>query len=99
LFRAERLAKPLKATQHISMKTDIAPVAPGCLLLTRVHRASDRRRVLLERNRVLARIEAAVERMEDGRFGVCLQCQGQIPMDCLEADPVLTRCPDCAGLC
>ncbi|MEQ9436927.1 hypothetical protein [Hyphomonas sp.] len=81
------------------MKTDIAPSAPDCLLLTQADVVSTRRHDLLERNRLLARIEAALARMEHGRFGVCTQCHGPIPMQILEADPALARCPDCRNVC
>jgi len=95
----ERLAKPLKPTQHIGMKTDIAPAPPGCLLLTKDDVVSTRRHDLLERNRLLARIDAALSRMDHGLFGVCTQCNGPIPMRSLEADPALARCPDCREDC
>ena len=55
--------------------------------------------MLLERNRLLARIEAALARMEEGRFGYCTQCCGPIPMDRLEADPAMARCPECREAC
>lgn len=48
---------------------------------------------------MLGRIEAALIRMEEGRFGVCTQCSGAIPMRRLEADPALARCPDCLKIC
>jgi len=99
VLRPERLAKPLKPTQHIVMKTDIAPSSQDCLLLTQADVVSTRRHDLLERNRLLARIEAALARMEHGRFGVCTQCSGPIPMQSLEADPALARCPDCRDNC
>lgn len=81
------------------MKTDTAPVVRGCLHLTRKDIVSERRHVLLERNRLLARIEAALARMEEGRFGFCTQCSGPIPIDRLEADPAMARCPDCREAC
>jgi DnaK suppressor protein len=77
------------------MKTDTAPAMRGCLHLTWKDIVSERRHVLLERNRLLARIEAALARMEEGRFGYCTQCSGKIPMDCLETDPAMARCLEC----
>jgi len=81
------------------MKTDIASAAPGCLQLTKHDVVSTRRHDLLERNRLMARIEAALVRMEEGRFGVCTQCGQPIPIRRLEADPALARCPDCLKIC
>lgn len=78
---------------------DIAPAPTGCLLLTKADIVSTQRHDLLERNRLLARIEAALARMEHGLFGVCTQCNGHIPMQRLEADPALARCPDCREDC
>ena len=98
-FRPKRLAKPLKPTQHIGMKRDISPEAPECLRLTREDMTNTRRNALLERNRQLGRIEAALERMEGGQFGLCAQCGGAIPRDMLEADPAMVRCQDCREIC
>ena len=81
------------------MKRDISPVAPDCLRLTREDMANTRRNALLERNRLLGRIEAAMARMEGGQFGLCTQCGGSIPRTMLEADPAIVRCPDCLKIC
>jgi RNA polymerase-binding protein DksA len=51
----------------------------------------------LEENeeRVLAAIDAALSRIEDGTFGVCRGCGEQIAPERLEALPYTTRCIDC----
>ena len=44
---------------------------------------------------VLAEIEAALERLDDGTFGVCTNCGEPIAVERLEARPWATLCIDC----
>jgi DnaK suppressor protein len=44
---------------------------------------------------VLAEIDAALARMDDGTFGVCQRCGNPIAPDRLEALPWATLCIDC----
>jgi RNA polymerase-binding protein DksA len=44
---------------------------------------------------VLADIDAALQRIEGGTYGVCSDCAGQIPEERLEARPWATLCIDC----
>jgi RNA polymerase-binding protein DksA len=44
---------------------------------------------------VLADIDAALKRIEDGTFGICTNCGKQIPEERLEARPWATLCIDC----
>ena len=44
---------------------------------------------------VLADIDAALKRIEDGTYGVCTKCGKQIPQERLEARPWATLCIDC----
>ena len=44
---------------------------------------------------VLADIDAALKRIEDGTFGICTSCGKQIPEERLEARPWATLCIDC----
>ncbi|KCZ92442.1 TraR/DksA family transcriptional regulator [Hyphomonas johnsonii] len=77
------------------MKTDTAPASPDCLYLTKKDEVQVRRRVLIERDRLLRRIEAALDRMDAGRYGLCTQCNGKIPLRQLEQDPARKECPEC----
>lgn len=43
----------------------------------------------------LARIEAALERMDAGLYGLCTQCEARIPIGRLEADPAVASCGEC----
>jgi RNA polymerase-binding protein DksA len=44
---------------------------------------------------LLAAIDAALARMEDGAYGRCQNCGQQISLERLEAIPWATRCIDC----
>jgi RNA polymerase-binding protein DksA len=44
---------------------------------------------------VLAEIDAALKRIEDGTYGQCTNCGTQIPPERLEARPWATLCIDC----
>ena len=45
--------------------------------------------------RELAQIEAALARIADGRYGVCIDCGEAIPPARLDANPAATRCTRC----
>jgi RNA polymerase-binding protein DksA len=44
---------------------------------------------------VLADIDAALSRIEEGTYGICTNCGKQIPEERLEARPWATLCIDC----
>jgi DnaK suppressor protein len=44
----------------------------------------------------IARIDAALERMEEGVFGLCEECGGEIEAACFVARPDASRCKGCA---
>ena len=48
-------------------------------------------------NDALDQIEAAIERIEDGRFGQCEECGMKIPKPRLEAIPYAALCVHCAS--
>lgn len=41
----------------------------------------------------LAGVEAALERLDDGRYGLCAACDAPIDDALLDADPTATTCP------
>jgi DnaK suppressor protein len=45
----------------------------------------------------LVEIDAAVARLSDGTYGICVDCGRDIPSARLEARPTATRCVDCAA--
>ena len=44
---------------------------------------------------VISEIDAALERIEDGTYGTCSNCGGEIPRARLEANPWASLCIDC----
>ena len=44
---------------------------------------------------VISEIDAALERIEDGSYGTCSNCGGEIPQARLEANPWASLCIDC----
>ena len=45
----------------------------------------------------LEQIEAALERIEDGVYGICVECEGRIPKMRLNAIPYTPYCVKCAS--
>ena len=45
----------------------------------------------------LEQIEAALERIEEGVYGLCLECEARIPKARLNAIPYTPHCVKCAG--
>lgn len=43
----------------------------------------------------LARIDAALTRMDEGRYGICVDCDNDIPLARLQAQPAAARCIVC----
>jgi len=59
---------------------------------------SDRNFELRIRDRerkLLAKVKAAIERIEEGTYGICDECGDEITTKRLEARPVTTLCIDC----
>ena len=44
---------------------------------------------------VLSEIDAALNRIEDGTYGTCVNCGNEIPRERLEANPWASLCIDC----
>ena len=67
---------------------------PGDLATITLDREID---YTLEENeeRVIAAIDAALARIDDGTFGTCLGCGQEIAPERLEAVPWTTQCIDC----
>jgi DnaK suppressor protein len=59
---------------------------------------SDRNATLRIRDRerkLIAKIDAALERINDGTYGICEECGEHISAERLKARPVTTLCIDC----
>jgi DnaK suppressor protein len=46
----------------------------------------------------LAALDRALERMTSGRYGRCIDCDGDIPLARLEVEPDTQRCVGCQSL-
>jgi DnaK suppressor protein len=46
---------------------------------------------------ILAKVEAALERIEDGVYGSCIECEAKIPKTRLNVLPYTPHCVKCAG--
>ena len=46
---------------------------------------------------LLAAVVIALEKIEDGTYGICTECRKPIPVARLDALPSATRCVDCAS--
>ena len=57
--------------------------------LSFIGRLRERERVLLQK------IDEALERIQDGAYGVCIACGEEIGLKRLQARPVATLCIDC----
>ncbi|MGH9712130.1 MAG: SpoIIE family protein phosphatase [Candidatus Acidiferrales bacterium] len=44
---------------------------------------------------LLGEVDTAIERLEEGTFGVCLECHGTVEKERLIADPLVKVCLDC----
>ena len=44
---------------------------------------------------VISEIDAALQRIEDGTYGTCVNCGREIPRERLEANPWASLCIDC----
>jgi DnaK suppressor protein len=45
--------------------------------------------------RLLDKIDLALSRIENGSYGICDSCRGEIPLERLEAKPSVSLCLDC----
>ena len=52
----------------------------------------------VKRAEELLRISAALQRIENDEFGICLICYDDIALPRLQLDPSYARCVDCADL-
>jgi DnaK suppressor protein len=75
-----------KESEHLSDYADIATVESDQTFQLRIR---DRERKLLKK------IDQALERIDDGTFGLCERCGEEIGEKRLKARPVTTYCIDC----
>jgi DnaK suppressor protein len=51
--------------------------------------------MVIHESQKLQEIEAALARIRDGSYGICIDCGGEIGRARLKADPRAKRCPAC----
>ncbi|MBN1842652.1 MAG: RNA polymerase-binding protein DksA [Deltaproteobacteria bacterium] len=93
----ERLQTLLaEASGTVSGMTDEKPSFPDPT--DRAALESDRNFTLRIRDRerkLIAKIRQALERIDNGTYGICETCGGEITLKRLKARPVTTQCIDC----
>jgi len=82
LLKDERagVADTLEAHLHRSVEDEHSPVEE---------------RVLSDEERLLAKIDLALSRIQEGTYGTCIQCSAAIPMERLLAKPSVSLCLSC----
>lgn len=45
----------------------------------------------------LRKVEAAIDRLEAGSYGICCRCDGEMSPERLRADPAAPFCQECVG--
>lgn len=53
-------------------------------------------KALRDKKQTLQKLNRALERYEDGKLGICLKCNQEIPFGRLKFMPHTTRCVNCA---
>ncbi len=80
------LSEMTDQNQNVPDPNDRATIESGRSFELRIR---DRERKLL------SKIEEALQRVEDGEYGICEDCGDEIGLKRLEARPVTTLCIDC----
>jgi DnaK suppressor protein len=68
--------------------------------LTRMDAIQQQQMALGQQHRVeqeLQQVEAALQRLEQNRYGSCLRCRNDIPSERLTVRPITTLCFECQG--
>lgn len=79
------------------IRRQAAMLRQGLERLKTAARAQGRAASITSRQHALARIEAALCRLEAGEFGYCARCGGPIGLQALDLDPTRHVCMDCEG--
>lgn len=85
-----------EASGTVSGMTDEKPTFPDPT--DRAALESDRNFTLRIRDRerkLIAKIRQALERIDNGTYGICESCGGEITLKRLKARPVTTQCIEC----
>ena len=81
----------------LSLLQELRDQGPGDMLDAAVDTAQDElnSQLLEVESRELTQIEEALDRLKDGTFGTCEECDKPIPLKRLQALPYATECIEC----
>lgn len=81
----------------LSLLRELRDQGPGDMLDAAVDTAQDElnSQLLEVESRELTRIEEALDRLKQGTFGLCDDCEKPIPLKRLQAIPYATECIEC----
>ena len=81
----------------LSLLQELRDQGPGDVLDAAVDTAQDElnSQLLEVESRELTHIEEAIERLNEGTFGLCEDCEKPIPLSRLQALPYATECIEC----
>jgi len=93
LAELDRMAGELTNEQDPQDPPDTSELDPGdaAVQLTSIDRETASLEVIQQQRE---RIEAALQRIADGRYGRCIDCGRELPDERLEARPEAARCVD-----
>jgi len=89
--RERELAKRLRTREQISFPKTPEPEEEAQMTTQQDLAVLDRNQAA----KLLRQVRAALERIEDGSYGICLSCEDEIPPRRLEAVPWAAYCIQC----
>jgi DnaK suppressor protein len=89
--RAAELARTMAGRNQIAIERSADPLDETLLAAEREFSA----RTLTQDSRLLHELEAALARIHDGSYGVCLRCEEEISFKRLKALPWASYCVSC----
>ena len=92
-FVPENLAKSLNQAQHKFMDEDIRATLGSQEQIILPNKVGKQHQRLID----LARVDAALERLENGTFGICTGCGIEMDIEVLTQDPAIAECSFCGA--
>lgn len=98
LRRRDEIMQAQTATREDRAPVELDQASIGRLSrMDALHRQAMAEAGARSRDRELARIDAALRRIDDGTYGDCLKCGDEIPGKRLSLDPSTAYCVACAS--
>jgi len=92
----KRLAEVSRQAGHAPEETDVEERLPDPVDQAAQERERDLLRLFRARENVeIQKLALALDRMEQGSYGICLACDGEISGKRLMAEPTALLCVDC----